>query len=50
MTQPWNPFSISSTSQPFKIGTGVQNTSPVFQFGNPPVSNSLPNFTPTSMK
>jgi len=50
ISQPWNPFGISSTSQPSIFGTGVQNTSTIRPLGNPPSSTTPANFTPASMK
>jgi hypothetical protein len=50
ISQPWNPFGTSSTSQPFIFGAGVQNTSTIRPFGNPPSSTTPANFTPASMK
>jgi hypothetical protein len=50
MSQAGNPFGTSSTSQPFIFGAGVQNTSTIRPFGNPPSSTTPANFTPSSKK
>jgi hypothetical protein len=52
ISQPWNTGGTASTSQPFIFGAGggVQNTSTIHSFGNPPPSTTPANFTPTSMR